>query len=158
MTAPGAALKESPDLAELSARSVDPELSSAVASSRARGPRRSTGSVRPAGSPDQTPARRRCPPRARRRAVRSACRAAYHSRVRFCSSERQTRMDPTQPPAARITALIGAALIFVCLVCSACGAATSASNGPTATAQATITNTPTGPAKPRQRIGNRCGY
>jgi hypothetical protein len=56
-------------------------------------------------------------------------------------------MDPTQPPAARITALIGAALIFVCLVCSACGAATSASNGPTATAQATITNTPTGPAK-----------
>jgi hypothetical protein len=56
-------------------------------------------------------------------------------------------MDLTQPPAARITALIGAALIFVCLVCSACGAATSASNGPTATAQPTMTNTPSGPAK-----------
>jgi hypothetical protein len=56
-------------------------------------------------------------------------------------------MDPAQPLAARITALIGAALIFVCLVCSACSAATSASNGPTATAQPTMTNTPSGPPK-----------
>ncbi len=59
-------------------------------------------------------------------------------------------METNQPRQAhaRIAARIGAALIFVCLVCSACGAATSAtstSNSPTA--QATITNTPSGPAK-----------
>jgi hypothetical protein len=54
-------------------------------------------------------------------------------------------MDPNQSPAARIAAIIGAALIFVCLVCSACSAATSASNSPTA--QPTMTNTPSGPAK-----------
>jgi len=58
-------------------------------------------------------------------------------------------METNQPRQAhvRIAALIGAALIFVCLVCSACSAATTASNGPTATAQATMTNTPSGPAK-----------
>ena len=59
-------------------------------------------------------------------------------------------METNQPRQAhaRIAAPIGAALIFVCLVCSACGAATSAtstSNSPTA--QPTITNTPSGPAK-----------
>jgi hypothetical protein len=44
-------------------------------------------------------------------------------------------------------ATISAALIFVCFVCSACGGAgtTTTSNSPTA--QATITNTPSGPAK-----------
>jgi hypothetical protein len=56
-------------------------------------------------------------------------------------------MRSNQPPAARVAAIIGAALIFACLVCSACGAETSASNGPTATAQPTMTNTPSGPAK-----------
>jgi len=54
-------------------------------------------------------------------------------------------MKANQPPAARIAAIIGAALIFVSLVCSACGAATSASNSPTT--QPTMTNTPSGPAK-----------
>ncbi len=59
-------------------------------------------------------------------------------------------METNQPRQAhaRIAATISAALTFACLVCSACGAATSAtskSNSPTA--QATITNTPSGPAK-----------
>jgi hypothetical protein len=55
-------------------------------------------------------------------------------------------METNQPRQAhaRIAATISAALIFVCLVCSACSAA---SNSPTATAQPTMTNTPSGPAK-----------
>jgi hypothetical protein len=56
-------------------------------------------------------------------------------------------MVSNQPPAARIAAQFGAALMFVCLVCSACGAESSASSGPTATAQPTMTNTPSGPPK-----------
>jgi hypothetical protein len=44
-------------------------------------------------------------------------------------------MNPNQPPAARIAAQFGAGLIFVCLVCSACSAGTSASSGPPATPQ-----------------------
>ena len=62
-------------------------------------------------------------------------------------SERQTRMKSNQPAAGRIVTQFSVALIFVCLVCTACGAENNASRGLTATAQPTMTNTPSGPPK-----------
>jgi hypothetical protein len=52
------------------------------------------------------------------------------------------------PPAARIAAVVGAALIAVCLVCAMCGGILSAMNGGgkhTATLSDRATNTPKGP-------------
>jgi hypothetical protein len=63
------------------------------------------------------------------------------------SHERHARIDPNQPrqARARIAALVGAALLSVCLVCTACSAATAT---PQPAATPTIaTSTPVGPAK-----------